>query len=255
MNDLTLIGFGSLVGFALGVTGSGGSILAIPLLVYGVGLPLHTALLISLLIVASIAFVGAVRQTMSGDVQWRTAFLFSLTGMIVSPLVLKTAHLVSEKVHLVLFAFLMLFVSANMAFPLIKTLPLEKQSLQPKSPVRIGLAGATIGALSGFFGVGSGFMIVPFLTLVFSIPYRQAVGTSLAVIALISSSAVIGGGSNAYPLDWHLFLTFFAGGVLGVMFASFVIKKIPEKKAKRFFAVFITILALLMLYEKIFWDK
>jgi len=85
--DSALIGFGALVGLSLGLTGSGGSILAIPLLVYGAGLPMQQALAVSLLMVASIAAFGAVRQTITKQINWRAAILFSLGGIIISPLV------------------------------------------------------------------------------------------------------------------------------------------------------------------------
>lgn len=114
-DPITVI-YGSIVGLSLGLTGGGGSILAIPILVYGLGMPMSQSVVISLLMVASIALFGAARQSFSGNVDWRAAILFSLAGMIISPLVIYIAHDVNETLRLILFAVLMLFVAYKMAF-------------------------------------------------------------------------------------------------------------------------------------------
>lgn len=248
MIDPTIIGYGALVGLSLGLTGSGGSILAIPLLVYGVGLPMEAALMISLLMVASIALFGAVRQTFAGNVDWMAALLFSLTGMIVSPLVIYFSQNVNETLRLVLFAVLMLLVSWRMGLSL-DNRRTEKslQQTPPSSATRIVLGGAGAGALSGFFGVGGGFIIVPQLTLLFAKPYAQAVGTSLASISFISLSAIAGTLIKGVPIDWILLATFTSGGLIGLLLGSIFVKKIPERQAKQSFAAITAVLALLIL--------
>jgi uncharacterized membrane protein YfcA len=150
--DPATIGFGALVGLSLGLTGSGGSILAIPLLVYGLGLPIQDALPVSLLMVAAIAAFGAARQSIAHAIDWRAAILFSLTGMMVSPLVVAATHDADETLRLVLFALLMLFVAARMVLP-------RRTQIIPAHGARhnilhMAAGGALAGSLAGFFGVG-----------------------------------------------------------------------------------------------------
>lgn len=102
-----------------------------------------------------------------------------------------------------------------------------------------------------FFGVGGGFVIVPLLTLIFGMPYRQAVGTSLASIALISSSALAGHFLKGVTLDAGLLLNFTGGGALGLMSGIAVLHTIPERAAKLTFAVITAVLAVFMLVDKV----
>lgn len=253
MIDPSLIGFGILIGLSLGMTGSGGSILAIPILVYGVGLPIQQALVISLLMVASIAAFGAFQQTITKQINWRAAILFSLGGIVISPLVVSITHEVNETLRLILFAMLMLFVAWRMTLP--KQSGTRTSSLhndQSFAIIRIALGGGLAGALSGFFGVGGGFVIVPLLTLLFAMPYVQAVGTSLASIVLISTSALAGHFIKDVTLDIGLIMNFIVGGSLGMLIGIFVMNKIPEHLARLVFATITALLALFMLIDKLF---
>lgn len=251
--DLATIAFGSLVGFSLGLTGSGGSILAIPLLVYGAGLTAQEALPISLLMVAAIAAIGALRQSFNGQVDWRATFLFSLAGVLVSPLVVSMTHDVDERIRLGLLALLMFIVAARMAFQRNKPeAPVVNTAQQgPKRDIgRIALGGSFAGAMSGFFGVGGGFIIVPFLILLFAMPYKQAVGTSLASIALISTSALFGFFMEGASFDTVLLAGFMGGGVVGLMIGTMMVNIIPEIAAKRAFALITSVLAVFMIFDK-----
>lgn len=245
------IAYGSLVGLSLGLTGSGGSILTIPLLVYGLGMPVPTALAVSLLMVAAIALSGAVRQSFQRNVDWRAAILFSLTGMAVSPLVVWLTRDVPETVRLLSFTGLMFLAAYRMGF---STPPQRAEYTDDKPyPVKIALGGAAAGALAGFFGVGGGFIIVPLLTLLFLMPYHRAVGTSLASIALISLSAVAGAfTTGAAAIDWAVFGWFVAGGFAGMLAGSFFINTIPERSAKMVFAVLTAGLAVYMIIDRLF---
>lgn len=251
--DPALVGFGALVGFSLGLTGSGGSILAIPLLVYGAGLPMPQALTVSLLMVAIIAVVGAIRQTITRQINWRAALLFSLGGIIISPLVVTATHDVDESLRLILFAILMLIVAWRMAWTSNRSGSEDAFSHESPSPhfIKIALGGGIAGTLAGFFGVGGGFIIVPLLTLIFAMPYTQAVGTSLASIALISSSALGGHFIKGATLDIGMLMNFIGGGTLGMLLGIFAMNKIPERMAKRIFAALTAALAIFMLAEQL----
>lgn len=254
--DPTLTGFGALVGLSLGLTGSGGSILAIPLLVYGAGMPVQQALVASLLMVASIAAFGAVRQTLARQINWRAAILFSLTGMVISPLVVSATHNVNETLRLSLFALLMLFVAWRMAKPPQRTAacpaPVNDTPAPALKIARIGLGGGLAGGLAGFFGVGGGFVIVPLLTALFAMPYAQAVGTSLASIAMISSAAITGYFIKGVSLDMAILAAFTGGGIVGLLLGTYITNKITEQTAKRIFAAITAALAIFMLIDKLF---
>lgn len=256
--DPVTIVYGSAVGLSLGLTGGGGSILAIPILVYGLGIPMSQAVVISLLMVASIALLGAGRQSLAGNVDWRAAVLFSLTGMLISPLVIYIAHDVNETLRLILFAVLMLFAAYKMAFGNKKTLISANAPEAPPHQARTlktAAGGAVAGALSGFFGVGGGFIIVPLLTMIFAMPYRKAVGTSLASIFLISMTAIAGAFLREVSIDGNLFALFVVGGLAGMLVGSALVNKIPERAAKVNFAVITATLAVYMLIDKIFIDQ
>lgn len=251
--DPALIGFGALVGLSLGLTGSGGSILAIPLLVYGAGLPMQQALAVSLVMVASIAAFGALRQTITKQINWRAAILFSLGGIMISPLVVTLTHDVDEPLRLILFALLMLIVAWRMARPSKRPAPenIINYENPPSGFIKVAVGGGVAGTLAGFFGVGGGFIIVPLLILIFAMPYAQAVGTSLASIALISSSALAGHFIKGVTLDVDMLINFIGGGAFGMLVGAFVMNKIPERMAKRVFAAITAVLAIFMLIDKL----
>lgn len=247
-----LIGYGAIVGLSLGLTGSGGSILAIPLLVYGAGLPMQQALVVSLFMVASIAAFGAVRQTLNNQIDWRAAVLFSATGMVISPLVVALTHDVNETLRLSLFALLMLVVAWRMARRSPRRIQDSAFHQAPAGVIRIGLGGSVAGALAGFFGVGGGFVIVPLLTIIFVMPYAQAVGTSLASIALISSAALAGHFMKGVSLDLAMLSNFIGGGMLGLLLGIATMNKAPERAAKLIFAIITAALAIFMLIDKLY---
>ncbi len=252
--DLALISFGTIVGLSLGLTGSGGSILAIPLLSYGAGLPMQQVMVISLLMVAIIAAFGAFRQSLVGQVDWQAAFVFSLIGMIISPAVVALTHDLNETLRLVAFAGLMMIVAWRMVKPVARNERVGHTGTKSRPhPVKIAVGGALAGALAGFFGVGGGFVIVPLLILIFALPYKQAVGTSLASIAMISSSALFGHFMKGANLDTSLLINFIGGGALGLLIGTMGTNRMPEKTAKRVFAVITAALAVFMLFDKLLW--
>ena len=255
--DFAAIGYGSLVGLSLGLTGSGGSILAIPILVYGLGLPVSQAIVVSLLMVSTIALFGAVRQTFENHVDWQSAFMFSLAGMLVSPIVIQMAHSVNETLRIVLFAALMLFVASRMAFENPKHVASHSASYKIRhrslsERIKIVFGGSAAGILAGFFGVGGGFIIVPLLSIIFHMPYRIAVGTSLASIFLISIAAVGGAFMKDIVVDWPLFFNFVLGGGIGMLAGSALVNIIHERRAKIIFAALTSILAIFMLIDKLY---
>jgi len=167
------------VGLSLALLGAGGSILAVPLLVYVARMDAHRAIAISLAIVGGTSAVGAFLHHRHGRVRLRAALGFSLCGLAGAYGGARLSHLVPERILLLAFAALMLVVGAAMLRP-------APEALEPHAPAGLAAllaAGLGVGFMTGFLGVGGGFLIVPALTLLVRLPIHEAVATSLVVIA------------------------------------------------------------------------
>lgn len=212
---------GGLVGLALGATGSGGSIIAVPLLVYLIGSTVQQATMMSLVVVAASASVGVYEHVKAGELRLRAASVFGVSGIPGSWLGVYGHGVIREELILLLFGVVMMVAAMQM----------WRQSRQdpdrvshtlcaeqfPRSCVtKVSLTGFGVGALTGFFGVGGGFVIVPALTLVLGFPLRVAIGTSLLIITMVASGALLGhlrSGSIDVNLTGYLLL----GGIAGVL--------------------------------------
>jgi uncharacterized membrane protein YfcA len=207
---------GSLVGFSLGLVGGGGSILAVPLLVYVVGVANpHVAIGTSAIAVAANAAASLANHAGARTVKWRPALVFAAAGVIGALVGSTFGKMVDGQKLLALFAVLMLVVGALM---------LRKRSDGGKQHVRLdretlqkllGIGLAT-GALSGFFGIGGGFLIVPGLILATRMPILSAVGSSLVAVTAFGLTTAA---SYAFSglVDWSLAGLFVGGGVVGAM--------------------------------------
>ena len=179
----------SVVGLSLGLVGGGGSIITVPILVYVARLPVTQAVALSLAIVGATSAVGAAAQGRDGNVHLKAAAVFGATGMIGALAGARLTPLVPPPVLLALLSFLMIAVGLRMA---------RGKSEAGEPPVvechfgKCGLAGVGLGVLTGFLGVGGGFLIVPALLRFAHLPMRQAVGTSLLIIAVNSASGFVG---------------------------------------------------------------
>jgi uncharacterized membrane protein YfcA len=226
-----------LVGLSLGALGSGGSIITIPVLVYVAGVPAESAVGMSLVIVGVTSLVGALLHLRRGNVALKPSVLFAVTGMAGSYIGSSGTHLLSRRSLMLVFAVIMLIVGIRMWRSTVQTLP--KGSF---SALRCLLVGFVVGLLTGFLGIGGGFLIVPALVLFAGLDSRTAVGTSLAVIALNSSTGVLGQLRFA-SIDWPLlagFLAFALGGmVAGAMLAS----TLAETRLRQLFASTVLVLA------------
>lgn len=176
------------IGLSLGLVGGGGSIITVPILIYVAGLPAREAVALSLAVVGSTAAVGAVAQLRAGNVHLKAALVFGVTGMLGAPVGARLTPLVPAPVLMLLFAALMVVVGRRM----IRRGPEAEAPLNPEcNPLKCGLAGFGVGVLTGFLGVGGGFLIVPALLRFAHTPMRQAVGTSMVIITAGSFSGFL----------------------------------------------------------------
>jgi uncharacterized membrane protein YfcA len=205
--------FGAVVGFSLGLTGGGGAIFAVPLLVYGLGVPPREAIVVSLVVVALTALVGFIQRALRGTVEFPTAFLFGVAGMVAAPLGAGLATLIPEWLLLLLFAMLMGVIAARMwlkasgagssgvciptddnSGPHCKRDPEGKLRITSRCAGLLAVVGLATGVLTSLFGVGGGFLIVPALVTFSGMGMQRAVGTSLLVIALVSIAGLVSPG-------------------------------------------------------------
>ena len=240
---LLALAFGALVGLSLGLVGGGGSILTVPILVYVLGESAHLATGTALAIVGANALIGAWDHRRAGRVRLPVAFIFGGIGTVGALAGSLLNHLAPERAVLIGFALLMLATAAAMAW-----LRLGDRRAAERLGLswRMVLAGLAVGALTGFFGVGGGFLIVPALVLVLGLPMRDAVGTSLVVIAINAAAALVGhlrfGG-----IDLEVTGLFIISGAAGAILGSRISGRIDEQRLRQGFAGVVVLIALYIL--------
>jgi uncharacterized membrane protein YfcA len=265
--------FGGVVGFALGLTGGGGGVFAVPLLVYGLGTAPREAVGISLASVGGTALFGAVPRLIHGGVELRTGLLFAVAGMLGAPVGSYLATLVAENALLVMFAVLMLVVASRMwaksrnpALPsgvcITEGEPDRDRSacqrdqdgklrLTSRCARLLVLVGLGTGILSGLFGVGGGFVIVPALVLFSGMEIHRAVGTSLFVIVLVSISGVTSHLVGGNPISLQTTLQFMAGGFVGMWLGGLMATRLKGPTLQKVFAVAVVMVAGFMIIKSV----
>lgn len=243
---------GSLVGFSLGLVGGGGSILAVPLLVYVVGVANpHVAIGTSAIAVAANAAANLVNHAGVRNVKWRCALVFALAGVVGAFAGSSLGKMVDGQRLLALFAVLMMVVGALM---------LKGRSGEGEASVRLSrenfpkllAAGLTAGALSGFFGIGGGFLIVPALMMATGMPILSAVGSSLVAVTAFGLTTAANYAFSGL-VDWALAALFVGGGVLGGLLGVRLAKTLAGRKGalNSVFAALIFAVALYMLVRSL----
>ncbi len=241
---------GLVVGFSLGVTGAGGSLLAVPLLVYAVGQTPHMALGTSLASVGATSLSGAIRRMIERKIAIRMGLLFAVIGGGGTYLGTRANEGVPGPVLLVLLAALILFLAARMWRRGSRGgSGAEEKEAAPARPVPLIAAAMATGFASGFFGIGGGFLIVPALVLVAGLPVGTAVATSLLVISI---NGAIGVGSYAIqgrPIDYGTAAWFIVGGLAGMWFGQKVSGGLDDRLLARVFASVLIGVAALLIYK------
>ncbi len=238
---------GTLIGLSLGALGGGGSILTVPVLVYLLGQPPHQAVTASLLVVAIAAVAGAVSHARAGRVRLSEGAAFGALGIAGSYLGSRASAAVPANVLLAGFGVLMIAVAAAMILRR-RARDAGRHTGRPASRAGRGLlvaAAATgVGLITGFFGVGGGFVVVPALVLVLGFDMVTAAGTSLVVIAINSAAALAArGGTGALSLDWALVGAFTAAAVAGALAGGRLAGRVSPQRLATAFTVLIVVVA------------
>ena len=244
---------GGVIGLLLGATGGGGSLIAIPLLVYIVGIPVQHATAMSLVVVGYTALFGAWSESRHGNVKGMVALLFSSTGMVGAWLGAQGHRLVPEDVILLVFGCLLVFISGWTLRPgnngTSETSESEcTQHFSMSCALKAIIIGFGVGMLTGFFGIGGGFVIVPVLMFVMGFPIRMAVGTSFLIIALTSVGGIIGH-LDLNHIDIELTGLIIFGSLLGMLVGRQVGKIMNEQTLRLIFALLVGFTGIFVLVD------
>ncbi len=252
MQGMLGLASGVLVGFSLGLVGGGGSVLAVPLMVYVVGVPnAHVAIGTSAIAVAANAAVNLSNHARGGTVVWSCALLFAAAGVIGAFLGSILGKMMDGQKLLALFGLLMLVIAMLMLKTRARIGIPDVQMNRSNTPAIAGLGLAT-GTLSGFFGIGGGFLIVPALMLATGMPIMNAVSSSLVAVTAFGLTTAA---SYAWSglISWGLAGLFIAGGIAGGLIGTRLARHLSERRGalNTVFAAVIIAVALYMLARNI----
>lgn len=232
------------IGLALGLLGGGGSILTVPVLVYVLGIDAKPAIAMSLAIVGVTSLLGAALHRRLGNVRLDVAAAFGLVAMLGAFAGATFAKSLSGATQLVLLAIVMLAAAVSM----LRSGHTETPSGASPRLALLLPVGFGVGVLTGLVGIGGGFLIVPALVLLARLPMRQAVGTSLLVIAM-NSAAGLAGYLGVVPLDWAFLAGFTAVAAVGAVAGTALGARVPQPLLKRGFALFLLVVGGFVLYR------
>jgi uncharacterized protein len=257
MRALLASPLGFLIGLSLGALGGGGSILAVPVLVYAAGQNPKAATTTSLLLVGIASAVGMIGHLRAGRVAVGTGLAFGLTGIGGSLAGSALNHRLNANVLLLAFAGLVVIAAWRMVtgcptctrvgeLAVINTgqPPATKRlNISPTTVVAVLAAGTAVGFLTGLFGVGGGFVIVPALTLALKLPMPKAIGTSLLVIT-INTAVALTSRLATTSIDWNVTLPFVIASIGGVLTGARVADRLDPRRSLRAFATLLIAVAI-----------
>lgn len=253
------------VGITLGMLGSGGSILSVPILVYVMGIEPTLATAYSLFIIGTTSLVGGIQKAKQKLVDFKKVAVFGIpavlsvfiTRKIIVPsipdIIFSTENFTLSKSILIMivFAVVMIFASVRMIKPLKQRVISDFEKL---NYYKIVFLGVIIGLVSGFVGAGGGFLIVPTLLYFARTPMKMAVGTSLFIVSsqsLIGFTGDIIGNQN---IDWNLLQFFTLASIIGIFIGNFISKKVEDEKLKISFGWFVLSMGIYIIIKELFWS-
>jgi uncharacterized membrane protein YfcA len=220
---------GTIVGFVLGLLGGGGSILAVPLLLYVVGMKdPHVVIGTTASAIAINAYANLIPHARAGNVQWKAAIVFAVPGALSAYTGAIIGKLVPGKQLLFLFAILMIVMGVKMAMPKKKKCQVDDLKNQGKLPQLIIMA-ILVGLLSGFFGIGGGFLIVPGLIFAARMTMIAAIGSSLVSVGTFGLTTAVSYSLSGL-VNWWVMFTFVGGGVGGGMVGAWLAARLSKQQ-------------------------
>lgn len=240
------------MGISLGLLGGGGSVLALPVLVYVMGVPTKSAIAMTLIIVGSISFLGSI--TRRSSINFRMAGIFGIATMVGAYGGARLAVLVSSSVQMILFGIAMLMAAGFMIYRAGRS-PANSNYIKPLCKycwLWLPTEGLGVGLLTGLVGVGGGFAIVPALVLLANIPMEQAIATSMLIIGF-NSLAGLAGYIGAVTLDWDLIISFTFLAGIGTVIGSYLGQFVSSSRLQKSFGYFLMALGVLVIVQN--WDN
>ncbi|WP_213572831.1 sulfite exporter TauE/SafE family protein [Rhodococcus sp. USK13] len=249
------LALGAIIGVLLGLLGGGGSILAVPALVFGLGLDLEQAIPISLLVIGVASLVGAIPKIRQHQVNWRMAGVFAACGIPATFAGSAVGRVLPQSVVMVGFAAVMIFAGIRMLMDRGDTgtacevgdSGIDWRRCAPRSIP----AGVAVGFLTGLFGVGGGFLIIPALVLMLGLQMSVAIGTSLVIIVANSAAGLISHLSGT-SIDWAITAAFAGTAIVGSLIAGHVGATVDTDRLQRWFAYLVFVVAAYVLVDTIF---
>lgn len=253
-----------LMGLSLGLIGGGGSILTVPILVYLFSVDAVLATAYSLFIVGLTALIGSFSHMRLGNIHWLTALVFGIPSIaavfltrayLIPALPDPLFHLGDTAVSrslgmLIFFALLMVAAAYSMIRKQKKAADTASGEVKFNYPLILG-EGAVVGTITGLVGAGGGFLIIPALVLLAKLPMKQAVGTSLIIIAAKSLIGFTGDLNGNEVIDWNFLLLFSAIAIVGIIVGSILSKRIPNEKLKPAFGWFVLVMGLYIITREL----
>jgi uncharacterized membrane protein YfcA len=254
--------FALIIGLSLGLTGGGGSILTVPILVYIANIQPVIATAYSLFIVGFSSLIGTTKYYHKKLVDVKTAFIFALPAFITVWLIRKFVipaipddiihfghFIVTKNIFLMLFFAIIMFVSS---IKLITGGEKEEKNTKPAPYSLVLFSGIIVGILSGLIGAGGGFLIVPVLVFFMNLPMKKAVGTSLLIVSINSLIGFTGDLLNLPSVNWEFLLIFSGISSVGVFIGIYFSKFLDANKLKKLFGYFVLIMAVVIVYKELF---
>ena len=269
MSPLSFI-LGTIVGFSLGLTGGGGAIFAVPLLVYGLGVDPRQAVGVSLITVAGTALIGFVQRLRAGQVELSTGLLFAVAGMLTTPLGVWLSRQLPEALLLVGFGVLMVVIARQMwlnsasndpaamcmpvddnAGPVCRRDPQGELKLTSRCALLLAAVGLGTGVLAGLFGVGGGFIIVPALVTFSRMGMQRSVGTSLLIMTLISVMGIATQFGSGGTVPWSVTPPFLLGSVAGLFAGTALARRLAGPRLQQVFATAIVAVGVFVIVRNV----
>lgn len=253
------------VGMTLGMLGSGGSILSVPILVYVMSIEPTLATAYSLFVIGTTSLVGGLHKAKQKLVDFNKVFLFGVPAVIsvfitrkfIVPRIpdsifsIENFILTKSILIMVVFAFVMIFASVRMIKPLKEKIIIDGLKL---NYYKMAILGILIGLLSGFVGAGGGFLIVPTLLFFAKTPMKMAIGTSLFIVSLQSLIGFLGDILRHQIIDWKLLFFFTLASIVGIFIGNFISKKVEDEKLKTSFGWFVLAMGIYIIIRELFWS-
>ena len=256
LSDLLGLSSGFLIGFVLSLIGGGGSVLATPLLVYVVGVKSpHVAIGTGAIAVAANAFANLVGHARKGHVKWNCALVFAASGIVGAAIGSTLGKHFNGQKLLLLFGIVMIIVAAQMFVNRSAAgntdVRLRAETARQLLPALIGY-GFAVGALSGFFGIGGGFLVVPGLVAATRMPLIMAVGSSLVSVTVFGATTAANYAISGL-IDWHLVILFLTGGIVGGLVGGILATRLSKehRTLSLIFAIVVAAVGLYVVYRGI----